>query len=619
MNLVEINNSQCKLSYSCVRVCPVKAIEVRAELEFPHIIPERCIGCGSCIVACGQNAIQYQSSGSEVKALLASGSTIAAMLSPEIAAEFGDVSDYRKFVNMIKKLGFAYVAEVSFGVDLVAGKYAELFSRFKGKYYITANCPAIVSFVEKFHPELTDNLAPIVTPMEAMAKVVHQRYGADVKIVHIGPCIDSKAEARRITGDGKVDAVLTFQELRDLFNEFHISENTLEYSEFDQPHGFKGALYPFSDGVLQAADISRDLLSSMVFTAEGRDNAIESLKSFETQLDLIQHHFNLFYCEGCLNGPGMTRGPGKFLKRARVVDYANKRMSEIDRVQWEADRLEFAKLDLSKQFKADDQRIQAPAEDKILEILKILGKTEHEEELGCGSCGYENCREFAIAVAQGLARTEMCHTYSLRNRLEYIKTLKQTNEKLAKTQDALKDSERKSRKEQQIAQEAMETNKIMLQKWPSGLIVVDDKLKIQQSNDTFVAMLGKEAEEINEIIPGLKGADLKTLVPYPFYNLFSYVLEKDEDVVNRDVHFGDRMLNVSVFTVRKNKLVGAVVRDMFMPEVAQEEVIRRVGEAIDENLELVQKIAFLLGEGASRTEHILNSIIDFSRSEKKKP
>jgi sensor histidine kinase regulating citrate/malate metabolism len=211
----------------------------------------------------------------------------------------------------------------------------------------------------------------------------------------------------------------------------------------------------------------------------------------------------------------------------------------------------------------------------------------------------------------------MCLTYSLKNRQEYIRSLKTTNEKLAKTQEALKESERLARMEHQVAREAMETTSAMLQKLPSGVVIVDDKLKIIQSNKCFIETLGKEAEEISEIIPGLKGADLKTLLPYQFYNLFSYVLQNDDDVLNRDVHYADRILNVSVFTIRKNKVVGAVIRDMFLPEIRKEEVIRRVGEAIDENLELVQKIAFLLGEGASRTEKILNSIIEFHNNDKK--
>lgn len=615
--LVKINNENCKLSHSCVRICPVKAIEVKPDEEFPRIIPERCIGCGSCIIACSQGAITYRSDKEQVKELIQTGGEIIAMLAPEISAEFGDVTDYRKFVNMIKQLGFSRVTEVAFGVDLVAARYKELFGDFKGKYYISANCPAIVSLVEKFHPGLTDNLAPILSPMIAMAKVVHQRYGMPAKVVYIGPCIDAKAEADSSKGDGKVDAVLTFSELREMFQEHNISESTLEFVDFDPPYAFKGALYPIANGILQAGEIDEDLLKSKIITTEGRVNALESVNAFENQLDSIHHHFNVFYCEGCHNGPGMTRKISKFVRHSWVVDYTNKRVAQLDKKQWEKDIKELSALEFERTFKANDRRLPFPKESKIQEVLRVLGKVNAEDEIGCGTCGYDSCRDFAIAVAQGLAKTEMCLTFSLKNRQEYIKTLKQTNEKLAKTQEALKESERVARVEQQVAREAMETTTSMLQKLPSGVVIVDDKLKIIQSNSRFIEILGREAGEINDIIPGLKGADLKTLLPYPFYNLFSYVLEKDDDVINRDVHYEAGLLNVSVFTIRKNKVVGAVVRDMYMPEVRKEEVIRRVGAAIDENLEVVQKIAFLLGEGASRTEQILNSIIEFHQNEKK--
>ncbi len=617
MNIIEINKDKCKQSYACVRICPVKAIEVKADQEFPNVVQSRCIGCGSCIDVCSQSAINYYDSTPEVKQLVKSGQRVAALLAPEIAAEFADVTDYRKFVNMIKQIGFEFVNEVSFGVDLVAKKYEELFSNFKGKYYITANCPAIVHFVEKFHPLLADNLAPIVSPMIAMAKVMHKRHGKEMRIVYIGPCIDSKVEAINSEGDGKVDCVLTFPELRKLFEEFSISESTLEFSEFDSPHGYKGALYPISNGILEIANISENLQSGKIITADGRESIIDALNSFEHELDSIRHHMNIFYCQGCMMGPGMSTNASKFVRRTRVVDYANKRFADFDKEDWSEQMIEYGDLDLSRKYKVDDQRIEFPPEENIQEILKVLGKVHENDEKGCGTCGYTSCREFAIAVAQGLAKTEMCLTYSLKNRQEYIKTLKQTNEKLAKTQDALKESERTARIEQQLAREAMEMTTAMLQKLPSGVVIVDDKLKIIQSNKTFIETLGKEAEEISDIIPGLKGADLKTLLPYQFYNLFSYVLQNDDDVLNRDVHYEDRILNVSVFTIRKNKIVGAVIRDMFLPEIRKEEVIRRVSEAIDENLEFVQKIAFILGEGASRTEKILNSIIEFHNNDKK--
>jgi len=183
----------------------------------------------------------------------------------------------------------------------------------------------------------------------------------------------------------------------------------------------------------------------------------------------------------------------------------------------------------------------------------------------------------------------MCITYSLKSKHEYIKTLKITNEKLAKTQEALRQSEAIARSEQQATQEALEQTSAMLEKLPSAVVLVDDKLRIIESNESFITILGHEAREINEIIPGLKGADLKTLLPFQFYKLFSYVIDNDENVTNRDVHLDNKLLNVSVFTLKKNKIVGAIIRDMYLPEVRREEVINRVSEVIDQNLELVQK------------------------------
>jgi iron only hydrogenase large subunit-like protein len=149
----------------------------------------------------------------ETKALLASSDRVAAICDPTISGEFSDITDYRKFVEMIKALGFEYVCEVSFGVDLVAARYRDLFEQFKGKYHITANCPAVVSHIEKYYPRLINNLAPIVSPMIAAAKAIRHTYGSDVRIVHIGPCIAAKDEALRYSGDERVDSVLTFTEL----------------------------------------------------------------------------------------------------------------------------------------------------------------------------------------------------------------------------------------------------------------------------------------------------------------------------------------------------------------------------------------------------------------------
>ncbi|NVO12257.1 MAG: 4Fe-4S binding protein [Bacteroidales bacterium] len=616
--LFKINKESCINCYACVRVCPVKAIEVKAGQNYAKILPERCIGCGSCLNICPVNAVQYYSSKDEVKSLLSSGAKVAAICAPSISGEFADITDYRKFVEMIKSLGFTYVCEVTFGVDLIAREYKKLFDNFKGKYFLTTTCPVVVSLVEKYHPDLVNNLAPIVSPMVATAKAVHETYGEDIKIVLISPCIQNKEEIKMYEGDGKIDSVLSFVELRELFDEFNIKESTFEYSEFDEPIGYKGSLYPVSRGILQAVDISEELLTGLVISVNGRDNLLQAVQQFESSAEIIGRHLNLFYCEGCIMGPGTSKGGKKFIRRSMVVNYAKKRLKTFNQETWEKHIEELERLDFSRTFTIDDQRLSAPPEEKIEEVLKVIDKEFIEKDSGCEACGYPSCRDFAVAVASGLANTDMCLNYTLKNRQEYIKTLRATNEKLAKTQDALKESEKKARIEQDTAREASDTITTMLKKLPSAVVIIDKKMKIVQSNQSFIDLLGDDALEINEIIPGLVGADLKTLIPYNIHSLFSYVIQNNDDILNRDIHYKESLLNISVFTIKKNSIVGAVIRDLYAPEVRKEEVLKRVTDVIDKNLAMVQKIGFLLGEGASETEQMLNSIIQAYKEGDKK-
>jgi iron only hydrogenase large subunit-like protein len=605
-----IDDGRCRNSYSCVRVCPVNAVEVRQQRAHPLIHPERCIGCGLCFVSCSPRAIEFRNSIGEVKDLLKSGRKCTALIEPSIASEFDDITDYRKFVAMVRALGFEYVHEVSFGVDLIANKYADLFSNAEGKYYITANCPAIVKLIEKFHPEMVPNLAPLVSPMVATAMVVREIYGSEVAIVHIGPCIDAKDEARNNSGGKLVESVLTFIELRKLFDEFSIQERLVKMSEFDPPFGYWGALYPVPAGIIQAGGIKRDMVSSRVITASGKEDVLDAINDFDKYTDTIHHHFNLFFCPGCLLGPGMEHHREKFRRRALVSRYAEKRISTLDKDEWQNNMDKWLNLDFSREYFPNDQRIPDPPEEAVSEVLKIVGKNNPEEELNCGACGYMSCRDFASTVAKGLAVPEMCHTFNLRNKQEYIETLRQTNRKLAETKKALKESEELALREKEVAQNASDMMNNMLEKLPSGVVIVDNNLKILHSNRSFINIIGEDARAISEVIPGLAGADIKTLIPFNVYNMFTYVLKEDDPVVSKDVHFEDKMLNISIFPIKKNKMCGAVIRDLYSPEVQGEEVINRVSEVIDKNLEMVQKIGFLLGEGASETEQMLNSIIE---------
>ena len=611
-----INDDNCKNSYSCVRVCPVNAIEVRPQKKHPAIIPDRCIGCGLCFVSCSPHAVEFRDSRETVKKILSSKRKSAALIAPSIASEFDDITDYRKFVAMIRALGFDYVHENSFGVDLIARAYANLFEQAKGKYYMTANCPAIVKIIEKFNPELVPNLAPLVSPMIATAMIIKEIYGDDIATVYIGPCIDSKDESLLYSSGKLIEGVLTFIELRQLFDEYKIQERLVTMSEFDPPFGYWGALYPLPAGILKAAGIKRDLVTSRVITASGKDDILDAINDFDKYIDTIHHHFNLFFCPGCLLGPGMEHHAERFRRRSLVRRYAQKRVDKLDQKLWEENMIKWSQLDFSRTFTPNDQRIPDPPEEAINEVLKIIGKENPDDETDCGACGYKSCHEFAATVAKGLAVPEMCHTFNLRNKQEYIETLRQTNKKLAETKKALKESEEFARREKEMAQSASDMMNNMLEKLPTGVVIVDNHLKILHSNHSFINIVGEDATSISDVIPGLAGADIKTLLPFNVYNMFTFVLKEDEPVVSKDVRFDEKMLNISIFPIKKNKMCGAIIRDLYSPEVQGEEVTLRVSEVIEKNLEMVQKIGFLLGEGAAETEQMLNSIIESYKTRK---
>lgn len=616
--IIWIEPEPCILCYACVRECPAMAIEVKANVDHVSILPDRCIACGSCYTICPTRAVRISSDLATVMEVVASGRHACAIIDPSISAEFPDITDFRNFAGMIRSLGFEGVYDLSFAVDLSAIAHFELFNDFKGKYRISSKCPAVVSFIEKHHPQLTDNLVPVYSPASIMARIIRETEPDEPYIVLINPCLASRLEFGEPGDLHRIDAQINFPELREWFAARQISENSVEFSDFTPPNGRKGALFPLSSGFMQAADQSEDLMLSNFLSTDGRHDMLESIDGFATSYD-IRKHLDLFYCEGCIMGPGMSAGGHKFRRRTLATDYASKRFETFEAVDWQASLEKYKLEGTDRQFNPVLQQLKMPDETEITDILKLIGKSgDHDINRGCLACGYKSCREFAISVALGLAKTEMCHLYGTKNKQEYIKSLRSSNEQLAKAQKALQESEKQAREEKQLAQEYSETLSAVLQKIPSGVVIVNEHLRIIQANREFIEILGDEIKSIDEVIPGLKGADLRTLFPPHMVNLFTFVIQNNQDVMHKDIAMNNRLLNLSVFPIKKGSILGAVLRDLSLPEVQKEEVIKKVTEVIDKNLEMVQQIGFLLGEGASDTEKMLNSIIKYYRSEETK-
>lgn len=615
-SVITFNEKNCTSCYSCVRNCPVKAIKVTKDSVYPQVIAERCIGCGSCVEACSFNAIIVADTIQVVKDLIKSGDKVAAICDPSIAGEFEDITDYRKFVKMIRKIGFEYVTEVAFGVDLVANRQAIITNDKSGKYYITSHCPVMNMYIEKYAPELVDNLTRTVSPASATAVALRNIYGNDLKIVNISPCIGAKKDIDRHQNSAKIDAVLSFRELRKMFKEMNIREETVEFSDFDPPLGYKGALYPIPEGFVEACELSTSLIDGCFITAQGAVDAIDAVNQFSEHGNKFNKHFNLYFCEGCIVGPGSSPKGKKFIRHNLVREYVKKRVSNCDKKVWDANILKFSNIPSIKcNYKIDDQHLPTPTYDEMELAYEKLGKATSGRFTDCHSCGYGTCKGLAEAIAQGIATEDMCLTHTQSGNRIFHDQLQSTTKELISTQEEVSHLKDNLNLQQVRNAEVSKAMSLMVHSLKIGAAIIDDKMKIADSNASFVEILGDDAKEIDEVIPGLVGASISSLVPKNISKQIEFLLKGEEGIVTKDIEFSGRLVSASIFSLIPKKSVCILIRNLYDQEEKPQEIINRVTEVIQQNLRQVQEIGFILGEGASNTEKMLNTIIKLTKNQ----
>ena len=494
--LVRTLKERCKACYTCVRGCPAKAIRISGGQA--EVIKERCISCANCVLMCSRGAKETLDSTRAVKALLKSGAPVAAALAPSFPVEFGGVDPLR-FAGMLKALGFKYVCEVAFGADMVSMQYRKLINENPGRKFISTACPAVVAFVEKYHPALVPNLAPIVSPMVAEARVIHGLYGAEVKVVFIGPCVAKKEETSRNQAD--IAESITFVELRSLFKDAGVDRNTALDSRFDPPHPAKGVLYPMGGGLLNSAELPEDLMSGRFLSSEGLENFPEVLKNLEHG-DIDADFIDLLCCDGCIMGPGISVKSSKHAREASLRRYARKSYFSIRLNDWEESVRRLRDMDYSASFAAEDRRMKLPNKEELRGVLAKMGKVKPEDELNCGACGYPNCVEHAVAIIRGIAESEMCLPYTIDRLKSTADELTVSYNQLGKTKQALVQSEKLASMGQLAAGVAHELNN------PLGVVLLYAHLLAEQcrkDSRTYAdaKMITEQADRCKKIVGGL--------------------------------------------------------------------------------------------------------------------
>lgn len=553
---IRLKKSNCKNCYKCIRHCPVKSIKFSGNQA--HILGDECILCGQCFVVCPQNAKEIAGSREAVKVLLESGAPVVASVAPSFAANY-DGAGIESIEKALKKLGFAAAEETAVGATFVKRRYEELLREQRPEVLISSCCHSVNLLIQKYFPALTPCLAPVVSPMQAHCADIKSRIPG-AKTVFIGPCLAKKDEANRF--DGGADEVLTFEEL----TEWLKSENIEIETDRGANEQSRARLFPICGGILKTMVCDQSDYTYMAI--DGVENCIAALKDIESG-GLRGCFIEMSSCIGsCIGGPVMEkyhRSPVRGYKA--VATYAGKEDFASAGPQREQ---------LLRAFDYLDVRKPSPSDSEITEVLHKMGKFKPDQELNCGSCGYDTCREKAKAVIAGKADYTMCLPY------------------LMAREESFSDS--------------------IIKNTPNAILVLNDDLEVQQINKAACALFNlRGARDV------LGEQVVCILDPKPFIDAKLGRALHDEQVYLAEYK---KYVEQSVTYDREYRIIICIMRDITTEQTEREhketisrQTIEVADKVVDKQMRIVQEIASLLGETAAETKIALTKLKESIKDE----
>ena len=544
-NCLTLKKSNCKNCYKCIRHCPVKAIRFSGNQA--HIIGNECILCGQCFVVCPQNAKEIVDETEKVKVLLQSGAPVIASLAPSFIANYDGVG-VNSMRKALKKLGFYDVEETAVGATIVKNEYERMIKEDDRDIIISSCCHSINLLIQKHYPFALNYPADVRSPMQAHCQDIKNRYH-NAKTVFIGPCVAKKDEAEHYKGI--VDAVLTFEELTEWLN----SENIELEKEKDNDVFSRARFFPTTGGILKTMELDNSEFTYLAL--DGVENCIDALKDIENG-KIHKCFIEMSACVGsCIGGPVME----KYHRSSTVKDYISISQyagtKDFEVSQPSCDKLR-------KNFEFIEKHSQLPSEFEINGILRQMGKFKPSQELNCGSCGYNTCREKAIAIYQGKAEISMCLPF-----------LKDKAESFSDT---------------------------IVKNTPNGLIVLNEQLEVQQINDA-----ARKIMNIRSSSDVLGDQVIRILDP----TVFMRVRDTGRGVRDERVYLAEykRYVEQTVVYDRDSRLIIGIMRDVTDEEIQRErkenisrQTIEVADKVVDKQMRIVQEIASLLGETAAETK-----------------
>ncbi len=545
---IKLKKSNCKNCYKCIRHCPVKSIRFSAGQA--HIVEDECILCGQCFVACPQDAKFIRNDVEKAKALVSANKAVAS-LAPSFTAEFG------KGLNAVKaaliQLGFQDAEETAIGATIVKEQYQSLLSKSENRPLISSCCHSVNLLLQKYYPDVLPYLAPVVSPMMAHSLDIKRRY-PNVKTIFIGPCISKKAEAEAYSA---VDCVLTFEEL----NSWLKSEGVEITHVPEEPNPYSRArLFPVAGGIIRTMNTSEQ--SCDFITVDGMDRCLDVINDIR-EGKIGRCFIEMSACKGsCIGGPVMDCKKNSPVRNYLAVNhYAGEK-------DFETLTLDEDKIFRRHGFIGLNQTM--PGGHDIEKILKQMGKTLPEHELNCGTCGYNTCREKAIAVYQGKAEMSMC--------LPFIK------------------------------ERAESFSDNIIRNTPNAIIVTNDMLEIQQINDAALKFFGIDNQ--NNVI----GEQVMRILDI---ESFIEVQNSKTNIQNKNIYLAEyeKYVEQTIIYDKEYRVFICIMRDVTDIEAQREQkerltrkTIEITDQVVEKQMRVVQEIAFLLGETTAETKVALTKL-----------
>ncbi len=549
-NCLTLKKSNCKSCFRCVRKCPVKAIKFSGNQA--HIIENECILCGNCVVQCPQNAKEIADGIEKVRVLIQSGDPVIASVAPSFVANYNGIG-IESIRRALKKLGFCDAEETAIGATIVKKEYERMLLEEERDVIISSCCHSINLLIQKHFPECLKYLADVMSPMQAHCSDIRKRM-PNAKTVFIGPCVAKKDEAEYYTDI--VDAVLTFEELDEMLAEAHLE---LEV-ETDSNEKSRARFFPTTGGVLKT--MAQNAPGYTYLAIDGVENCMTALSDIASG-KLNKCFIEMSACVGsCIGGPVMNRAI-----KPLVSDYV-KISTYAGEMDFDVEQPEAALL--KKNFSVIERKLASPSEEEIMAVLRQMGKFKESDELNCGTCGYNSCRDKAIAVIQGKAEISMCLPF-LRHKAESF-------------------------------------SDTIVNNTPNGLIVLNEDLEVQQINNA-----ARKIMNIRVASDVLGEPVIRILDPA----VFAKVKSTGRTVRNQRTYLAEYKKYVEqtvVYDPESRMLIG-IMRDVTDEESARDkksrinkQTIEVADSVVEKQMRIVQEIASLLGETAAETKIALTKL-----------